>query len=153
MASTRNSPSLSPTNTVLPLIMAEGRVGLKTMPWSRRGTGLGGGGVATGAALVGAVSWALAGSGLVEVAVRVDAAAVTGADGGTGGATRLGGTGDAGTPIAGSAGTETGRGSGVAAATGAMREFPCAPLAKLRVWAHCQTRSRAKRPATANAAN
>ena len=41
IATTRKSPSLSPTNRVLPLIMAEGRPGLKTMACNRSGAGLG----------------------------------------------------------------------------------------------------------------
>ena len=44
IATTRKAPSLSPTNSVLPLIMAEGRLGLKTMACNRSGAGLGGGG-------------------------------------------------------------------------------------------------------------
>src|ERR1035441_1873815 len=42
IATTRNSPSLSPTNSVLPLIMAEGRFGLKIIACSRSGAGFGG---------------------------------------------------------------------------------------------------------------
>src|SRR5262249_38385625 len=35
-------PTRSPTNNTLPLIIAEGRVGLKTIDWSRNGAGFGG---------------------------------------------------------------------------------------------------------------
>src|SRR6266850_1996050 len=40
MASTRNSPSLSPRKTVLPLMRADGRAGWKKMAWSFSGAGL-----------------------------------------------------------------------------------------------------------------
>src|ERR1019366_9757017 len=56
MATTRKSPSLSPTNSVLPLIMAEGRLGLKTIACNRSGAGLGGGGGAIAAVLAASLS-------------------------------------------------------------------------------------------------
>src|SRR5437879_9169067 len=40
MAKTRNSPSLSPRKTVLPLMRAEGRAGWKKIAWSFSGAGL-----------------------------------------------------------------------------------------------------------------
>jgi len=64
IATTRKSPSLSPMKSVLPLIMADGRLGLKTIACKRSGAGLGGGGGARTGALVALLSSAL-GSGLL----------------------------------------------------------------------------------------
>jgi hypothetical protein len=60
IATTRKSPSLSPTNRVLPLIIAEGRLGLKIIACNRSGAGLGGGGGVIAGALVASLSSTLA---------------------------------------------------------------------------------------------
>ena len=57
MATTRKSPSLSPMKSVLPLIMADGRLGLKIIACNRSGAGLGGVGAAMAGALVASLSW------------------------------------------------------------------------------------------------
>lgn len=73
MATTRKSPSLSPTKSVLPLIMAEGRLGLKTIPCNRSGAGLGGGGGVMAAVLVTSLCWASAAGALVAAEEAFDA--------------------------------------------------------------------------------
>ena len=70
MATTRESPSFSPTNSVLPLIKTEGRLGLNTMACSLSGGGLGGGGGAIAAELVTSLSCSLATGGLAGVVER-----------------------------------------------------------------------------------
>ena len=57
MATTRKSPSLSPMKSVLPLIMADGRLGLKIIACSRSGAGVGGMGAVMAGALVASLSW------------------------------------------------------------------------------------------------
>ena len=61
MATSRKAPSLSPTHSVRPLIMAEGRVGLNTMACNRRGGGLGAGGSLLGDTLATAFASVAAG--------------------------------------------------------------------------------------------
>src|SRR3974390_3443566 len=71
MATTRKSPTLSPTKTVLPLIMAEGRLGLNRIACNRSGAGLGGMTITAAAALVPRPSRASAAGGLVGSAVTL----------------------------------------------------------------------------------
>src|SRR5215467_8479598 len=86
MATTRKAPSLSPTHSVRPLIMAEGRVGLKTMAWRRSGGGLGGAGSLVAATLAAALASVAAAGALSDAAAAGAGGGVGAGAGWTGGA-------------------------------------------------------------------
>ncbi len=73
MATTRRSPSFSPTNSIVPLMQAQGCLGLNATACSLSGGGLGAGVGVMATELVTSFSCALACGGLAGVVVAVTA--------------------------------------------------------------------------------
>jgi hypothetical protein len=143
IAITRKSLNLSPTNSVLPLIMADGRLGLKIIACNRSGAGLGGAGAVKAGALVASLSW-MSASGS---AVAADAASPT-----TGATVPVAGDrGEVGSLTG--AGWAAGEDAGVIAwGTRAVRAWTSEGAAAPRIRVNCQTKRRARSATAASAA-
>ena len=148
IATTRKAPSLSPMNSVLPLMIAEGRLGLNIMACNLGGAGLGGATVIT-AVLVASLCCGEATRGSVGADVASDARGTAAPLMGEGWETGRGvGLAWAVKPAAGAATAtraDAGRGAAVVFTAAGARALASRGPVDSRVWAHCQTKKIATR--------